>query len=87
MQPAVLGGGGGTYRVVGVIETKATHDAAYLMASEGRKQLLDGQHVLGDLGTEVGNGTKDLVCLDGLPELEGDAHCTTELLSRARRLT
>lgn len=86
MKCAVLSGGC-THRVVGVVETEAAYDAAYLMAGEGRKQLLDGQHILGDLRTEVGNRTEDLVRLDRVPELECNANCTMELLRWARRLT
>ena len=77
-------GGDGAYRVVSVVETEAAYNAADFVAGEGREQLLDCQHIIGDLRPEVGDGTKDLVCLDGLPELGCNADCTTRLLSRAR---
>ena len=51
---AVLGGEG-AYRVVSIVETEAAYDAADFVTSEGREQLLDGQHVVGNLRTEVGD--------------------------------
>lgn len=80
-------GGDGAYRMVSIVETEAAYDAADFVAGKGREQLLDCQHVAGDLRSEVGDGTKNLVCLDGLPELECNADCTANLLSWARRTT
>ena len=60
--------------MIGIVETQ-TADEPNLFAREGSEELLDGEDVLGDLGSWVEGRASDLIGFYRFPLVKREAHC------------
>ena len=62
------------YGMIGIVETQ-TADESNLLAREGSEELLNGEDVLGDLGSRVEGRASDLIGFYRFPLVKREAHC------------